>query len=183
MAAEPALHPPLAGAGRRPGWRFLLAHPAHLVALGFGSGLAPWAPGTFGTLWAWAVYALVAPRLGEGVRGAVIVAAAVIGWWACTVTARHLDQADPGAIVWDEVIAFWLILWLVTPATFVAQAVAFVLFRTFDAAKPGPVAWADQRFKRRRGAPIGWAQGFGILFDDVVAAVCTLVVIAVWRFV
>jgi phosphatidylglycerophosphatase A len=71
----------------------------------------------------------------------------------------------------------------VTPATFVAQAVAFVLFRVFDAAKPGPVAWADQRFKRRRGAPIGWAQGFGILFDDVVAALCTLVVIAVWRFV
>ena len=48
---------------------------------------------------------------------------------------------------------------------------------------PGPVAWADQRFKRRRGAPIGWAQGFGILFDDIVAALCTLVVIAAWRFV
>ena len=112
-----------------------------------------------------------------------IAAASLLGWWACTVTARHLDQADPSAIVWDEVIAFWLILWLVTPATFVAQAVAFVLFRIFDAAKPGPVAWADQRFKRRRGAPIGWAQGFGILFDDVVAALCTLVVIAAWRFV
>jgi len=183
MAAEPALHPPLAGAGRRPGWRFLLTHPAHLIALGFGSGLAPWAPGTFGTLWAWAVYAIVAPHLGEGVRGAAIAAASLLGWWACTVTARHLDQADPAAIVWDEVIAFWLILWLVTPASLIAQTVAFVLFRIFDAAKPGPVAWADQRFKRRRGAPIGWAQGFGILFDDVVAAVCTLVVIAVWRFV
>jgi len=99
------------------------------------------------------------------------------------VTASHLDQADPSAIVWDEVIAFWLILWLVTPATFIAQAVAFVLFRIFDAAKPGPVAWADQRFKRRRGVPIGWAQGFGIVFDDIVAALCTLVVIAAWRFV
>jgi phosphatidylglycerophosphatase A len=182
MAVEPALHPPLAGAGRRPGWRFLLDHPAHLIALGFGSGLAPWAPGTFGTLWAWLVYGLAAPLLGEGLRGAVIGAAALLGWWACTVTARHLDQADPAAIVWDEVIAFWLILWLVTPASFVAQAVAFVLFRIFDAAKPGPVAWADQRFKRRRGVPIGWAQGFGILFDDVVAALCTLVVIAAWRF-
>jgi len=136
-----------------------------------------------GTLWAWLVYAVAAPLLGDSARGAVIVVAALLGWWACTVTARHLDQADPSAIVWDEVIAFWLILWLVTPATFVAQAVAFVLFRIFDAAKPGPVAWADQRFKRRRGAPIGWAQGFGILFDDVVAALCTLVVIAAWRFV
>ncbi|HSC64203.1 MAG TPA: phosphatidylglycerophosphatase A [Caldimonas sp.] len=183
MAAEPALHPPLAGAGRRPGWRFLVAHPAHVLALGFGSGLSPWAPGTVGTLWAWLIYVAVAPLLGEPTRGLVIAAAVPLGWWACTVTARHLDQADPAAIVWDEVIAFWLILWLVTPATFVAQAVAFVLFRIFDAAKPGPVAWADQRFKRRRGAPIGWAQGFGILFDDVVAALCTLLVIAIWRFV
>ena len=183
MSAEPALHPPLAGAGRRPGWRFLLAHPAHLIALGFGSGLSPWAPGTAGTLWAWGVYAVAAPLLGDGARGAVIVGAALVGWWACTVTARHLDQADPSAIVWDEVVAFWLILWLVTPATLVAQIVAFALFRVFDAAKPGPVAWADQRFKHRRGAPIGWAQGFGILFDDVVAALCTLVVIAAWRFV
>jgi phosphatidylglycerophosphatase A len=183
MAAEPALHPPLAGAGRRPGWRFLVGHPAHLIALGLGSGLSPWAPGTFGTLWAWLVYALAAPALGEGTRGAVIFAAALVGWWACTVTASHLDQADPAAIVWDEVIAFWLVLWLVTPATFGGQAVAFVLFRIFDAAKPGPVAWADQRFKRRRGAPIGWAQGFGIVFDDLVAALCTLVVIAAWRFV
>jgi len=120
MAAEPALHPPLAGAGRRPGWRFLVAHPAHLIALGFGSGLSPWAPGTAGTLWAWAVYAIVAPRLGEGTRGTLIAAATLLGWWACTVTARHLDQSDPSAIVWDEVIAFWLVLWLVTPATFVA---------------------------------------------------------------
>ena len=183
MAAEPALHPPLAGAGRRPGWRFLLAHPAHLIALGFGSGLAPWAPGTFGTLWAWLVYLVAAPLLGEGTRGAVIAAAALVGVWACTVTARDLDQGDPSAIVWDEVIAFWLVLWLVTPSTFAAQAAAFVLFRIFDAAKPGPVAWADQRFKRRRGASIVWAQGFGILFDDVVAALCTLVVIALWRFV
>ncbi len=183
MSAEPVLHPPLAGAGRRPGWRFLLSHPAHLIALGFGSGLSPFAPGTAGTLWAWLVYAVAAPFLGDSLRAAVLVAAALVGWWACTVTARHLDQADPSAIVWDEIVAFWLILWLVTPATLLGQGVAFVLFRVFDAAKPGPVAWADQRFKQRRGAPIGWAQGFGILFDDVVAALCTLVVIAVWRFV
>ncbi|MEO5844419.1 MAG: phosphatidylglycerophosphatase A [Caldimonas sp.] len=183
MTAEPALHPPLAGAGRRPGWRFLLGHPAHLIALGFGSGLAPWAPGTAGTLWAWLVYVVAAPLLGDGQRGAVLFAAALIGWWACTVTARHLDQADPSAIVWDEVIAFWLILWLVTPASLLEQVVAFALFRVFDAAKPGPVAWADQRFKRRPGATIGRAQGFGIVFDDAVAALCTLVVIAAWRFV
>jgi phosphatidylglycerophosphatase A len=182
MSREPLLNPPLAGAGRKPGWRFLVAHPAHLVALGFGSGLSPVAPGTAGTLWAWFVYAALLPPLADGVLAAGLVVATLIGWWACTVTARDLAQADPSSVVWDEVVAFWLVLWLVTPATLLAQAIAFLLFRVFDAAKPGPVAWADQLFKRRRGEPIGWAQGFGILFDDFVAAQCTLVVIALWRF-
>ncbi|MEP7138196.1 MAG: phosphatidylglycerophosphatase A [Caldimonas sp.] len=180
---EPAVNPPLVGAGRRPGWRFLLAHPAHLVALGFGSGLSPIAPGTAGTLWAWVAYVVLQPELGDVGRGVVLGIATLVGWWACTVTARHLAQADPSSVVWDEIVAFWLVLWLVTPATFTEQAVAFVLFRIFDAAKPGPVAWADQRFKLRRGQPIGWAQGFGILLDDFVAALCTLLVIAAWRFV
>ncbi len=179
---DPALHRPLQGAGRKPGWRFLLSHPAHLLALGFGSGLSPLAPGTAGTLWAWLLFAMFAPSLTATVQLAVIVASTLVGWWACTVTARHLAQADPSAIVWDEVVAFWAVLWLVTPATFTAQAIAFVLFRFFDAAKPGPVAWADQLFKTRRGQPIGWAQGFGILFDDFVAALCALLVIALWRF-
>ena len=80
-------------------------------------------------------------------------------------------------------LAFWLVLWLVTPAGLWMQCAAFVLFRFFDAVKPGPVAWADQRFKKNRhGGPIGWAQGFGILFDDLVAALCTLLVIALWRW-
>ena len=183
MAPEPMLHPPLAGAGRRPGWRFVFGHPAHAIALGFGSGLVPIAPGTAGTLFAWLVYGLAQPAMSDATRAAVLLGSFLVGWWACTVTARHLDQTDPSAIVWDEVVAFWLVLWLVLPASFAAQAVAFVLFRVFDAAKPGPVAWADQRFKGRRHTPIGWAQGFGILFDDLVAALCTLVVIAVWRFV
>lgn len=183
MTPDPALNPPLQGSGRKPGWRFLFAHPAHVIALGFGSGLSPVAPGTAGTLWAWFVFAALQPALGEGERALVLVVATLIGWWACTVTARHLAQADPSAVVWDEVVAFWAVLWLIAPATFTAQAIAFILFRIFDAAKPGPIAWADQLFKRRRGQPIGWAQGFGILFDDFVAALCTLLVIALWKFV
>lgn len=180
---ETALHRPLAGAGRRPGVRFLFSHPAHWIALGFGSGLSPVAPGTAGTLFAWLVFALFHQLLRDAALGVFLLAAFGVGWWACTVAARHLNQADPAAIVWDEIVAFWLVLWLVTPASFAAQLVAFVLFRFLDAAKPGPIAWADQRFKRRRGAPIGWAQGFGILFDDLVAALGTLVVVALWRFV
>jgi phosphatidylglycerophosphatase A len=181
MSSPPALNPPVATAARRPTWRFLFSHPAHAIALGFGSGLSPIAPGTVGTLWAWAAFLVLQPHLSDERWALLLVIGALVGWWACTVTARHLALADPSPVVWDEVIAFWLVLWLVTPASFLAQAVAFALFRFFDAAKPGPVAWADALFKVKRGMPIGWAQGFGILFDDLVAALCTLLVIALWR--
>jgi phosphatidylglycerophosphatase A len=181
MSAAPRLDPPVAIVARKPTVRFLFAHPAHVVALGFGSGLSPVAPGTVGTLWAWLVFTWLRPHLAPPEWGLLIGASALLGWWACTVTARHLAIADPGAVVWDEVVAFWLVLWLVTPAGFWAQAVAFGLFRLFDAAKPGPVAWADALYRIRRGQPIGWPQGFAIMLDDLVAALCTLLVIALWR--
>jgi len=162
---------------RRPTLRFMLSHPAHLVALGFGSGLSRVAPGTSGTLWAWAAYLVLQRWLDTAQMGWLIAASLPIGWWACTVTAKHMRVLDPGNIVWDEVAAFWIVLWLVMPAGFMGQLVAFALFRFFDAVKPGPVAWADELFHGfdARG-------GFGIMFDDLVAAFCTLVVIALWRF-
>jgi phosphatidylglycerophosphatase A len=83
--------------------------------------------------------------------------------------------------VWDEILAFWAILWLLAPASFQVQLAAFVLFRFFDAVKPGPVAWADRLFKPGAGQPPGWRQGVGILLDDAVAALCTLLVLALWR--
>ena len=157
--------------------RFMFAHPAHLLALGFGSGLSPVAPGTAGTLWAWVVYRLAAPWLAPAQIGLAIAVSLPLGWWACSVTARHLQVQDPGSIVWDEVVAFWLVLWLVMPTGFRGQLLAFALFRFFDAVKPGPVGWADRAFK-------GWGArgGFGILFDDLVAAFCTLLVVAAGRF-
>lgn len=176
-AAAAEAPPPRAGA------RFLLRHPAHLLALGFGSGLAPRAPGTVGTLWAWLAF-LVADRwvgglLGPAGWGGVIAGGLVLGSWACAKTARDLRVADPSAIVWDEVLGFWLVLWLLMPAGLAMQLLAFALFRFFDAVKPGPVGWADRLFKASRGGrPIGWREGFGILFDDLVAAGCTLLVIA-----
>jgi phosphatidylglycerophosphatase A len=169
-----------ATAPRRPTARFMRGHLAHWVALGFGSGLSRWAPGTVGTLWAWAAFVVADRWLTTAQWGWVIAASLPLGWWACTRTAQHLGTADPGAIVWDEVIAFWLILWLVMPAGLLAQAVAFATFRYFDAAKPGPVRWADQLYKLRPGEAIGWRQGWGILFDDLVAALCTLLFMAVW---
>jgi len=178
---EAATHS-MPGTARRATVRFMLSHPAHVIALGFGSGLSPLAPGTVGTLWAWLAFVVLQPYLGATQWALLLGAGLLLGWWACTVTARHLALADPSAIVWDEVLAFWAVLWLVTPAGVWAQLAAFVLFRFFDAAKPGPVGWADQRFKLKRGQSIGWAQGFGILFDDLVAALCTLLVIALWRW-
>jgi phosphatidylglycerophosphatase A len=181
MSTPSRLDPPVAVLARKATLRFLFAHPAHPIALGFGSGLAPIAPGTAGTLWAWLVYTLLTPYVGTLSWGIVIGLGALLGWWACTVAARHLAVADPGAIVWDEIVAFWLVLWLVTPASFAAQLVAFILFRFFDAAKPGPVAWADALYQVRSRQSIGWPQGFAIMFDDLVAALCTLLVIALWR--
>jgi phosphatidylglycerophosphatase A len=177
---------PLDAAPRRATMRFMLANPLHALALGFGSGLSPKAPGTVGTLWAWLAFLALQTRLNSPGWAALLGGGFLLGCWACTVTARKLGMADPGCIVWDEVIAFWLVLWLVTPASFLAQGVAFALFRIFDAAKPGPVAWADALFKPRHGPDgllkIGWAQGFGIMLDDLVAALCTLLVIALCRF-
>ena len=169
------------GATRRPDLKFMLSHPAHVLALGFGSGLSPAAPGTAGTLWAWVAFLLLQPHLGDAQWATLILASTLVGWWACTRTAEHLGIADPSCVVWDEIIAFWLVLWMVAPASLTVQIICFLLFRLFDAAKPGPVGWADSLFKVRRGARIGWGQGFGIIFDDVVAALCTLLVMATWR--
>ena len=168
--------PPLPRAPTRATPRFMLAHPAHMLALGFGSGLSPVAPGTAGTLWAWLAWLVLQQYLNVVQLGLLIAVSLAVGWWACTVTARHLNTLDPGNIVWDEIVAFWLVLWLVLPTGFWGQLAAFVLFRYFDAAKPGPVAWADQHFKG-----FGPRGGFGILFDDLVAAFCTLLVVALWR--
>ena len=162
----------------RPSVQFMLSHPAHLIAIGFGSGLSPWAPGTFGTLWAWLTYVVLAPWLSEAQWAALIAVSLVVGWWACTVTARNLCVKDPSAIVWDEIVAFWLVLWMVSPTGWVGQTLAFVLFRIFDAAKPGPVGWADRCFQLPEGQVPGAAQGWGIIWDDLVAAGCTLLVIA-----
>ncbi|OIQ63659.1 phosphatidylglycerophosphatase A [mine drainage metagenome] len=92
--------------------------------------------------------------------------------------------ADPGSIVWDEVVAFWLVLWLISPTGFAGQLSAFALFRFFDAVKPGPVAWADQLFHDvdPTSDPAAWYKaGWGIMLDDLVAAFCTLLVLAGWR--
>ncbi|MGU3627292.1 phosphatidylglycerophosphatase A family protein [Comamonas sp. C24C] len=159
-----------------PSVKFMLQHPAHLIALGFGSGLPRVAPGTVGSLWAWLAYLVLALWLSPAQIGWLIAASIPVGWWACTVTAKHMRVADPGHIVWDEVVAMWIVLWLCMPMGFWGQLTCFALFRFFDAVKPQPVRWADRLFKG-----FGPRGGWGIMWDDLVAAFCTLLVIALWR--
>lgn len=174
---DTTLNPPVRPAVIRPTGRFMLSHPAHLLALGFGSGLSPVAPGTVGTLFGWVSYLALAHWLGPAGFGLLIAISLPVGCWCCAVTAQHMRTLDPGNVVWDEIVAFWIVLWLLMPAGFAGQLAAFVLFRVLDAAKPGPIAWADDLFHG-----FGWKGGLGIMLDDLVAAFCTLLLIAAWRF-
>jgi phosphatidylglycerophosphatase A len=151
----------------RPNLRFLFAHPHHFVALGFGAGLAPVAPGTFGTLLALPIFWLLAPRLDPLSFLIVIGFMFLAGVWVCDRTGRDLGVPDHQAMVWDEVVAFLLVLFF-TPPTPLWQALAFLLFRLFDVLKPGPIRYIETRF---RG-------GFGVMIDDVVAAFITLICLA-----
>ena len=155
----------------RPDLRFVFAHPAHAIALAAGAGLSPWAAGTVGTAWAWLVFLALQPWLDDA-RWALLLAAALpLGWWACSVTARALRLSDPRCIVWDEVLGFWLVLWLLLPAPGAEQLAAFALFRFFDAVKPGPVGWADRLYAGvdPQQHPQGWwLVGWGILFLSLI---------------
>jgi phosphatidylglycerophosphatase A len=145
----------------------ILRHPAHFVAFGFGSGLAPFAPGTFGTLLGWALGAFLGAVLSAPAFLALIASLFLLGIWACGVTGRHLGAHDHGGMVWDEVVAFMLVLALV-PNELAWQLAAFVFFRFFDIVKPPPIRSLERR----------WKGGFGVMVDDVLAAGYTLLVLA-----
>ena len=153
-----------------PGAAFALAHPAHFVALGFGLGALPRAPGTFGTLLALPLWWLLGEALEPLALAALLAVLFALGVWACAVTGRHLGVADHGAMVWDETVAFLLVLWVV-PNAWSWQLAAFVLFRAFDVAKPAPIRQLEARFKG----------GFGVMFDDLLAAGYTLLALAVFK--
>jgi len=143
-----------------------MRHAAHVIALGFGAGRAPVAPGTFSTLLAWPV----GWALGDAPAGVALVTIAVlllIGVWACGVTGQDLGVHDHGSMVWDEFVAFLLVLAIV-PRELAWQAAAFGLFRAFDIVKPAPIRWFERRY----------TGGFGVMFDDLLAAGYTLLVLA-----
>ena len=158
-------------ATRPPSWRFLFAHPAHLIACGFGSGLSPFAPGTVGTLFAWISFLLLQPALG-GVQLAVFLAVCFVGGcFAAQRTGADLGVIDHGSIVWDEIVPFWMVLAL-SPNGWTWQAAAFVLFRFFDIVKPQPARYFDRHVKN----------GFGVMTDDLVAAVYTVLVLMLLQY-
>lgn len=139
-----------------------------IVAFGFGSGLLRPAPGTWGTLLAWLLWVVLWQGQPDLLIASMLAAAFAIGCLACERTGRALGVPDHGGMVWDEIVAFWLVLWL-TPGTLIAQAVAFVVFRAFDIAKPQPVRYFDAHFKG----------GFGVMWDDIVSAAYSLLVMAI----
>ena len=156
----------------RPSLRFLLAHPAHLMACGFGSGLSPWAPGSAGTLFAWLTFPMLRGSLGDLEFFGLLVVSLVAGVAAANRTGADLGVVDHGSIVWDEIVAFWLVLFL-CPGQLLWQAVAFALFRFFDVVKPEPIRHFDEKMKN----------GLGVMFDDLIAAGYTLLVLALLGFV
>ena len=151
---------------KAPSLRFLFSHPAHLVACGFGSGLSPFAPGTVGTLFAWASYPLLRSGMADFELLAFLLVCAVIGVFVVRRAGDDLGAVDHGSIVWDEIVPFWLVL-LMCPPGWAWQAAAFLAFRFFDIVKPSPARFFDERVKN----------GFGVMADDLVAGAYTLLVL------
>ncbi len=156
----------------RPNSHFMWSHYSHVIAQGFGSGLSPIMPGTTGTLFAWCSYVVLTERWSAvftpTLWAMIIVIGFFIGIWACEKTGRDLGAPDHGSMVWDEIIAFWLVLLFVMPAGWKMQCWAFILFRFFDMVKPPPIRYFDRYIKG----------GLGVMWDDVVAAFYTLLVLS-----
>jgi phosphatidylglycerophosphatase A len=160
----------------------LFKHPAHALSFGFGSGLAPVAPGTVATLWAWVLFLVLDPIMTDFTWALLLFVGLIVGVRATTFTGKAMGQPDASSMVWDEIIAFWLVLWVLPkasdPAGFYAmgsvpewmiQLTGFALFRFFDVIKPAPIRTIDRLSK----------DGWGVMLDDLVAAAYTLLACAV----
>jgi phosphatidylglycerophosphatase A len=154
-----------------PNLKFLLSHPSHFFALGFGSGLSPKAPGTAGTLVAFPLFWLLtfAP---DHTQFIILALLFLIGIPLCTQAGNALGVSDHGSIVWDEIVAMMLVLQF-TPATLLGWVIAFVLFRLFDIWKPFPIRQCDAKLKG----------GFGVMFDDLLAAIYAIICLEIIAYV
>lgn len=150
--------------------RILLNHPAGWIALGFGSGLSPIAPGTAGSLAALIPWLIV--RGMHPIAYAIyLVVAFALGVWACEWVARKTNVGDPSFVVWDEFVGQWIAL---LPLVILARSAwwtiaGFILFRIFDIWKPWPVSLADRDVEG----------GLGVMVDDVIAGAYAAIVLGV----
>lgn len=147
----------------QPDIKLLLSHPAHFCALGFGSGLAKKAPGTFGTIIGMPMFLLIA-GLDFYMQLASIFGMFLIGIYCCDKTGKALGVSDHGSIVLDEIVAMMLVL-TITPPQWQWWLAAFLLFRLFDIWKPAPIRQFDAKVKG----------GLGVMLDDVLAAVYAII--------
>ena len=176
----------------KPNFKWMLGSVNRVLAFGFGSGLSAMAPGTAGTLWAWAIYLIadyIFPLSGTPALLWALGAGFIWGCWICGSVSEELGKRDFGGIVWDEMIAFWVILAFIMPSNLWIQILAFALFRFFDAVKPGPIGWIDRHFKNKEKLDEPstqlqiWWRGIGIMIDDLAAALSTLLVIALIQII
>ena len=150
-----------------PSVKWVFSDPGRLMMFGLGSGLLRPGSGTWGTLVAWLLWVLASPGASDVAIGIFLLVALLYGCWAADVVGKALYTPDHVGIVWDEFVAFWIVLWLI-PNTLPAQVLGFVLFRFFDVVKPPPIRQADAKFKG----------GVGVMLDDVLAAGYTLLAMA-----
>lgn len=152
----------------KPTASWVFRSPARIVAFGFGSGLLRPGPGTWGTLLAWVLWVLVLSRFSDMAIAVMLGLSFAYGCWVCQRVGKELGRPDHGGMVWDEFVAFWMVLWL-SPGGWAVQLLAFVLFRLFDIIKPPPIHFFDARLKN----------GFGVMWDDLLAAAYSLLIIAI----
>lgn len=151
-------------------FRELLKRPVCFLGLGFGSGLAPKAPGTFGTVAALPIYWLI-KDLPLAIYLVITLLAFIAGIWICQQSADWLGKDDPSAVVWDEIVGY-LITMIAAPSGWQWIVLGFVLFRLFDIVKPWPISWAD---KSLHG-------GLGIMVDDVIAGLFAGIILQLLYF-
>ncbi|WP_292957231.1 MULTISPECIES: phosphatidylglycerophosphatase A [unclassified Neptuniibacter] len=145
-------------------------NPIHFLAFGLGSGAAPWAPGTFGTLAAIIPYFWF-QQLSLPWYLVMLAVTTVIGIWLCDRTSKDIGVKDHGGIVWDEFVGFWITMTL-APAGIIWIVYGFVLFRIFDILKPWPIKWADQKV----------SGGLGVMLDDIIAGVMAAAILQITAY-
>ncbi|AGF46832.1 phosphatidylglycerophosphatase A [Candidatus Kinetoplastibacterium desouzaii TCC079E] len=149
-----------------PNFSWICKKPVRFLAFGCGSGLIRPASGTWGTLFAWLLWHFFLKNFNDIAVVSFLVSGFIYGCFACNYMEIELNTHDHVGIVWDEIIAFILILW-VFDSSFLIQGISFVFFRFFDIIKPPPIGYIDRVFKN----------GFGVMLDDILAAIYTIMLV------